>query len=213
MKKNQNGFSLVEVLLVLILITLVSFAGWYVLNRKFDEESSKNSLVNQNNTKDQSVTENKVFSYKELPFTFKYPSDWKIVENKTDYGFYSVRIQAPGTVIENNMGEVIKSGAQIMLIKNQVYNDINTIEKFAGNSSNGSITNKKVTTVDGIAMLTYDREPFVEGGDNSGTYVIHGVEFYKDNVDYSLTLEKSAYDNPAYKKVFDDIASSVKFNK
>jgi hypothetical protein len=43
-KRNQNGFGLVEVFLILILVSVIGFAGWYVGNR------------NANNKKDDKVS-------------------------------------------------------------------------------------------------------------------------------------------------------------
>lgn len=55
MKENQKGFTLVEVLLAVIALTLVGFAGWYVWQSK-DGASSNNSTTNTD-SKNSATTE------------------------------------------------------------------------------------------------------------------------------------------------------------
>jgi hypothetical protein len=47
MKKNENGFSAIEGLLVLVVVGVIGFAGWYVWQSK---NKTNQSLANANNT-------------------------------------------------------------------------------------------------------------------------------------------------------------------
>jgi prepilin-type N-terminal cleavage/methylation domain-containing protein len=212
MKQDQKGFTLVETLLVLILITLVSFVGWYVWHS--NKNTSAASQVNQQKQAISTVSESKTYSNSELAFTFKYPSSWSTLDTTTDYGFYSVRLRAPGTVVESCQGECIKAGAQILLVRNKVSNKsysgqlvlMDSIAKFK--SANAQyLSNEKDIDINGVDVLEYDGNQASIGGTN-----LHGVQFYKNDVDYSFTLDSSKYSDPQYGKVFDGIISSIKFN-
>jgi len=212
MKQNQRGFTLIEALLVLILITLLGFAGWYV---RYSNKNSPNTKQTNEQTKVQSsATANKTYSNSELAFTFKYPSSWTTLDTTTDYGFYSVRLRAPDTVVGSCQGECIKSGAQILLVRDKVstkdYNGqlilMDSIEKFK--SANAQyLSNEKNIDINGVNVMAYDNNQISNGGTS-----LHGIQFYKDNVDYSFTLDSNKYSDSRYGKVFDSIISSIRFN-
>lgn len=52
--KNQNGFSLVEGLLIVLIISVLGFAGFYVWNQQKEDE------IEQTETRQQHIQENKV---------------------------------------------------------------------------------------------------------------------------------------------------------
>ncbi len=69
MKKNQNGFSVVEGLFVLAIVGLIGFASWYVWQGKNKVTDSK--TASQTNTLTKNVT-NELMGY-----SFQLPRDWK----------------------------------------------------------------------------------------------------------------------------------------
>jgi len=136
------------------------------------------------------------------------------LDTTTDYGFYHVSLRAPGTVVESCQGECIKSGAEINLNRDKVSTKdysgqlivVDSIAKFK--SANARyLSNEKDINLNGVDALVYDNNQTSNGGTS-----LHGVQFYKDNVDYSFTLDSSKYSEPQYGKVFDSIISSIKFN-
>jgi type II secretory pathway pseudopilin PulG len=211
MKKNQKGFSLVEVLLVLIFITLIGFIGWYVMDRNKTTNKANNNVTSAVKPAPDN-SKYKTFSHKELSFTFQLPKDWTTLDTTTSYGYYSAKLRAPGTEVESNQGEIIKSGAQILLIR-QVVSPATTdnIDKFVTSGAHGSLTDKNTVSVDGAQALEYTEVPILEGG-NDGSYKIHGVRFYKNEVSYGLELDNSKYVQAEYGNVFDGIIKSIKFN-
>lgn len=76
MKKYQKGFGLIETLLILILVTLLGFVGWYVWNsqdkNKDNTNQSANSSAIQSDNKNTSA-----FKIKELGIQFKLPDELK----------------------------------------------------------------------------------------------------------------------------------------
>ncbi len=83
MKKNQKGFSFVEVMLVLIFITLIVFVGWYVMNSNKDKTTSKTSSSSSPQTKKTATDPYagwKTYCDKQSIGCVKYPSDWSLNE-------------------------------------------------------------------------------------------------------------------------------------
>ncbi len=199
MKLEQKGITLIEGLLILLIVSFISFAGWYVWNA--NKKPVAVPAATSNNTSRAAVADSahKTFSHPELGFTFSYPSGWETLDTTTDYGFYSLRLRAPGTVVESNMGEVIKSGAEILLLRDRA-TLIGNIQQFANSDLGKGLTAKKTITVGGVEALEYDRD--------SG----HGIQFYKGGVSYNLSLDKDKYAQAPYGDTFDGIVASIKFN-
>jgi prepilin-type N-terminal cleavage/methylation domain-containing protein len=71
MKKNQKGFSVIEVLLVLVIIGLVVGIGWYTLNRNNHHRSATNSAQ---------PTKAKTYTDSSKLYTLSYPENWIVKE-------------------------------------------------------------------------------------------------------------------------------------
>jgi PsbP-like protein len=85
--KDQKGFTLIEVLLIIIAITLISFAGWYVYSsQKKDEPSAKSSDQKPKTVAGEKSVALKTYSNDEYGFSIKYPESWKITEDFEDLG-------------------------------------------------------------------------------------------------------------------------------
>jgi hypothetical protein len=85
MTKNQKGFSAVEGIWILVILSLVVFTGWFVWQskNKVNEPAreNSNSAVNTDPQKDkdtaQQVPSNwKTYENNEVGFSFRYPPDW-----------------------------------------------------------------------------------------------------------------------------------------
>jgi hypothetical protein len=211
MKSNQKGFGAIEGLLVLIIIGLVGFIGYYVYHTKNSTNSTYNNAAKTNsNVADQSKNGINL-SRDYLPFSLSYPANWEIgSETPTNYGFYSIHLQAKGTVIETGRGGAeLKSGAELMLIKtsDKATNPENTIEEYASSNLNAKFfKDEKTITLDGVKALEYDLDRTSDGG-TSG----HQVLFYKDGVQYSFDMDNTQYGQQQYKDAFQSIVHSVKF--
>ena len=70
-KNNQKGFSIVEVLLLLVVIGAVGFVGWYVWSQKLNQPAQTNS---QNKDKVNVISHTDTSG----SFTFEYPETWDI---------------------------------------------------------------------------------------------------------------------------------------
>jgi len=87
--KNSMGFSAVEVLLILVVIGILGFTGWFVYhsqkvaNKDYSSESSVQTSTNQksttpsaSNAKTKAMATWSDFSNTAIGLKFRYPSDW-----------------------------------------------------------------------------------------------------------------------------------------
>jgi hypothetical protein len=75
--KKQQGFAVLGALLIIVIIAAIVGTGWYVWNSKQETDSALNSTSSVlDNAK--AVKEN-TYTDTAGSFTFKYPSNWKVV--------------------------------------------------------------------------------------------------------------------------------------
>lgn len=118
--KNSAGFGVIGAFLVLVVIGLVGFAGWYVVQAK---NKANKPLVTQtstiaeqasNNTELEKQPEDETAnwkSYTRYGITFKYPSDWNLKANDSGQS-QSTDLTSPDyeTTEEVSKGEVVSVG-------------------------------------------------------------------------------------------------------
>ncbi len=73
MKKNENGFSVLEVTLIVIIIGLVGFAAWSVLGRKNNDEKDPEPVAK---TSEQKKETGQTITNTSPSFTFTLPDGW-----------------------------------------------------------------------------------------------------------------------------------------
>lgn len=91
MKSGQKGFTVIETLLVLILLAILGFTGYYVWHSQKTANSTYNSAAKTSNSTASSSADNwQTYTGKvtdqadnsaseadQISYTFKYPGDWK----------------------------------------------------------------------------------------------------------------------------------------
>lgn len=85
MKQNEYGFTLPEILLIMALVFVIGFTGWYVIETR--NNISTDNATPQSTTNE--VGKNKISEYKR---TTSVPIDWKTYENKQ----YGITFSYPG---------------------------------------------------------------------------------------------------------------------
>jgi type II secretory pathway pseudopilin PulG len=89
--KRQKGFTTIEILLLLILVALVSFSGYYVYNsqKKTSKTYDAVNSVSNNTPKAADPTVNwKTFSSTDGKFSVKYPDTWVTGSNQANCSDY-----------------------------------------------------------------------------------------------------------------------------
>lgn len=83
MKNNQKGFSTVELVLVLIIVGLVGFIGWYVWDTKKDTDNESSTTQTSTSTASNGNL-SKTYTDAKDGTKFSYPEDWKLDIEKQD---------------------------------------------------------------------------------------------------------------------------------
>lgn len=82
-----QGFSQVEIILLLVVIGTISFVGWYVFNRQSSSKKIENTSVANNKSKQETpkVDDEKTstYSFKELGISMDILPGWEIISNHT----------------------------------------------------------------------------------------------------------------------------------
>jgi hypothetical protein len=87
MHMRQRGFSLVEGLLIVLVVAVVGFGGWYVWNESQDNEAEEEQIVQQvdNNEETEEEAEPTVYNSNLYPsLSFDVPAGWEVNE-PTEY--------------------------------------------------------------------------------------------------------------------------------
>lgn len=93
--KEQKGFGLVGILIIIAVLGLVSFAGWYAYNKRQSPSVSTNSSNQRNKSNQNEATSTKTkvalttYCSKSEKACFDYPSDWKLENQFTSNGLDS----------------------------------------------------------------------------------------------------------------------------
>lgn len=84
---NQDGFSIIEGLLILVIIAIIGGTGWYVMkatsnsDKAFSQTSSTSLRKSESKT---AINSLETYTNDEYGFSFKYPKSWKLTKNLQD---------------------------------------------------------------------------------------------------------------------------------
>lgn len=100
MKSNQKGFSVVEILIVIVVVGLLGAAGWLVYDRQ-KSKTDTTQTTQQTSVAKESEAKKEADPYAnwksqcddKAGLCFKYPSDWKVEEATDTY----ISVVSPGT--------------------------------------------------------------------------------------------------------------------
>jgi prepilin-type N-terminal cleavage/methylation domain-containing protein len=113
MKNNQKGFSVVEVLIVIVIVGLIGAVGWLVMDRQNNKaaQTSDSQTAQQEDNQEQAVDENQdeksvvpegwtKYEFKAGSVSFAYPNEWSLIENlcdgpDTEVHLYSTKTNGP----------------------------------------------------------------------------------------------------------------------
>lgn len=101
MKNNQKGFTVVEGILILVIVTLISGIGWYVWNNK----NSNNNLSNPSPTGTTTSVDDKEQAKQAMQQSIDETKDWKSISTKDG----AITIKFPPTLYAQICANLDKS--------------------------------------------------------------------------------------------------------
>jgi hypothetical protein len=109
-RKNNDGFSAIETLLILIIIGLVGFVGWYVYQAK--QTADKNTAISSSSQAAVSKPKlAKTYTNNKGGFSVQYPANWKLKAEPADsYAEVATLTSPKGTVLNLRADEGGKGG-------------------------------------------------------------------------------------------------------
>jgi Tfp pilus assembly protein PilE len=216
-KKSESGFSVVELILVIVIVALIGVVGWMVYKNHHKNSSktissnsqSSKTVISNSDSKTISTNEQyagwKTYTTKYEKLSFKYPANWTLKDTSQSQG--SGCTQVGGDIILLSSGE----GSE-MVLKNGVfsgtaspdtmnnYNDFTDPTKFLGQQAqfkfyDESLNNTNTGKV-GLLILTNSSGKFftaknVGCSQNPGTVALwlsYGVNS-KDGSNMANSLE------------------------
>jgi hypothetical protein len=124
MDQKQKGFSALALLLLLMIVSIVIFTGWYVWNAQRNSEKTLSQTNNSDipaQSKKPAETANKEVPLKEYSnaqygISFKYPENWKLTDNLEDKSSESpvgdVYVVSPNeTKVNFNLNQIGRGGS------------------------------------------------------------------------------------------------------
>lgn len=211
MKADQKGFSVVEILIVIVVVGLLGAVGWLVYDRQKNKtsETSNTQVATQKEetpkqeTKPMNLYEGwQSFNNSKLKFTFQHPSDWK-ADVFDENGLFSVTLIAPGTTTTDGPYEEVTNGAKIYTnCPNTAYTSLDQFKK-ESSIYTGSSTNKHKVTVNGA-----DAEQYVVGYEGPEKRI---TTFFVGKQECDVAIQESVYKKSEFAKVYDQLLGSIKF--
>lgn len=116
MKKNENGFSVVEVLVVVVIVGLLAAVGWLVYDRQKNEQSSQAPATTQNTESKASSEQSKKDELREgfskhaigdTGVTLVYPSSWGEAKQTPSTGAGSYEVNGIALSVQKDKAVVI----------------------------------------------------------------------------------------------------------
>mgnify|MGYP000113615574 CR=1 FL=1 len=178
---NKKGFSVVALLLTMLVITAVSFTGYYVWLNQDNKQEKKSSLTDPNASNKQVGLEelnSKVCNSRDT-FCLNYPESWKSTIEARDQntpatqGDETITIVSPGgskLTLHTNV-----SGFGGVCNEGDVSTNITNVKSFKGNSSRSIVTTKSQDDKTKVFLSTNEDSVPKVGISTSCTYAYLGL--------------------------------------
>lgn len=219
MRKNEKGFGLVELILIIVVIGLIVAVGWLF----FDRQKEKNNETTGNNVQQQVVKNTEIqeetkpdptaswqtYTNDNGKFSFKYPPTWMFANNPE---YCSEGLVLFGVKMENGQSSAGKCGADGARAFGQMSVTWRTDRadlSLCGLSDSWSVDTKDSTKVAGVPAVktsgTYIANDEDMGGNAKGNKVVQYC-FVANNSQYLASYTKWA-DYPDALSDFDQMVT------
>jgi hypothetical protein len=173
---KQKGFSLVEGLLILVVIGIVSFGGWYVATQSGDDnvntETSKADTeeidheVGEEDAKEENPIPEDWKDFEEMGYSFSYPDDWQI-EDELVTGSFKVSNATIQKRFYTEAGGSREKDALLFLVTETTKSFEDLVED---TNNDDSLQGINETTIDGLEALYFSVIP--KEADTVGSFVV-----------------------------------------
>ncbi|HSW80082.1 MAG TPA: hypothetical protein VLG47_04885 [Candidatus Saccharimonadales bacterium] len=233
-KSNQNGFSVIEGILLIVILALIVGTGWYVWHvqqntKKISEETAKQSQPTKRSYTPSYAknSETGMTHYHNAlgKFTFDYPSNWiSMAQNDHNCQHKENRYVGVGPnskSVENCGGGPKLSVSQVTVVSVKGDNTQSTAVVFLnGQQSGWTKLQQSAITVDGVKGMQYSGtakgQTFFEDEYPDGSNVKMDVFYTNGNTYIAQYTQYPATSNlgPTMDETaaFDNIIDSLKFN-
>ncbi len=215
-KLNNNGFSIIEGLLIVIVLGVMGGVGFYVYKaaEATDKSSSNSNTSTQTRTDINEATQKSAETYtnKELKYVFEYPRTWTTSDTIKEASTYSGSTTHASTTIESKdlvttnegIGFHLTNGARMYVTVSET--NSNTPSAYLDRSSFLKMTaqNRTPKEVAKHPAISYTVE--YEGERSLNTIIINNNHLFNIKMDYA---NESAL--KTYQADYDSLIKSFKF--
>lgn len=212
MNTSKNGFTVIEILMIIVCIGLVVSVGRLAYDRFYNKTSTQQVSTELDQQQDKTAQANpevtskwKTFTNSRLPFSFSYPENWTAeVFEDASYDIYNISVSAPGTHRGDSVYEDIVKGAKISLdcTSDGSFVSLEQFKKEDYIYKNAS-SKKREVTVNNTTALQYVVS--YEGPAKRET------TFFVNKNQCDILIQESIYENKIYGKLYDELLNSVRF--
>lgn len=216
MKKNQKGFSVIEILLVLVVLSLIAFVAYYLGS----QQSDKNSLEQKSNQTTNASEEPSTTTFKDEAglYSFQLPKNWTTEYISEDKSFLTIKpegFQAPGQ--ENNwVMSVFVTRLPGSYADGTEFKNYDEFKKLTIEQSAATKKVNKEIKINGSPVWHYDETikdhsatgpPEITGGYYDRSYIFH-----KD-ADKIIQVQMRVYQHESTNYLGDKITSAYDYSK
>ncbi|HKX73129.1 MAG TPA: PsbP-related protein [Candidatus Saccharimonadales bacterium] len=206
--RNQQGFGVVEVIVIVVILAIIGAGGWYVWQAQ-NKPTQSQSTTNETGGSTTPPKTTATFSDSRLPYTFEYQKAWTVkVDERLKDGqglpdMYSVALLTPDVAFGEMPigGSEVTKGAQVVVWASKT-TLTNVQDIFTG--IRAKVENKQSTTVAGMSAVEY------EFGYES--QLARHIDFIKDGWLYSISYASEGNERTsANYAAFGAVVTSFKF--
>lgn len=129
---SQKGFTFIEVMLVLIFVAVIAFAGYYVYSQNKDDSEDATVTAGKSaspNAKPDPLADWKTYTDDEFGYSLKMPKDWQFKKGEP------AKIEGSDEVLTDSEGEVIMESDSIVPTGNDNIEGISTVHTHRSTAS------------------------------------------------------------------------------